>query len=69
MTIRCENEFCVFYENDTCTEDSFEVDVMGFCAHLFPVGMDKNYLDMERKKMRERFEKAKRDRDRADDPQ
>lgn len=56
MKIICENKFCIYFEDGKCTQESVELDDLGFCSHVFHVSIEDEYLDYKRKNLLKKFE-------------
>lgn len=50
----CENEFCVYYRENTCILDEISVDVSGLCRECILVNIDEGILKEQRQKFLDR---------------
>lgn len=48
--MKCENLFCVYYENYACLLQEIELDIMGCCKSCIYVNIPENELEKLRKK-------------------
>ena len=49
--IVCENELCIYQEDNACTIDSIEIDSSGACISCNQVSLDKKTLENAKKRL------------------
>ena len=54
--MRCENHFCIYYEDDACLLDDIALDVLGNCESCIYVTLPESLLRRVRAQMRECFD-------------
>ena len=52
----CENKFCIYYTNITCTLHTISLDASGVCTDCILVDLNENILETARKQMRDKFD-------------
>jgi len=56
MGLYCNNKFCIYYESSHCLLDSNSLDESGICQNIYYVELEKEFLDVQRKKLLKKFE-------------
>ena len=62
----CQNQFCRYWKDNDCLQNTIAVDERGMCLHFVRVSVPKGYLDRKRKALRKQLldddkrEKAKK---------
>ena len=54
MKISCENQFCIYFEDNACLLETVSFDVVGLCESCIYVNINEAYLAEQRKALRER---------------
>ena len=54
MKISCENQFCIYFEDNTCLFGAISLDATGLCTSCIYVNIDEAHLAEQRKKLREK---------------
>ncbi len=50
----CENDYCIYWENNTCILDEIELDNVGMCASCIRVSIPEEILnDLREKQLKE----------------
>jgi len=52
MKISCENQFCIYFEENTCLLNTISLDTAGLCTSCIYVEIDAALLAEQRKAMR-----------------
>jgi len=52
MKISCENQFCIYFEENTCLLNTISLDTAGLCASCIYVSIDEAHLEERRKELR-----------------
>lgn len=53
--MKCENEFCIYQENDECVLEEVSLDIIGQCTECIYVDLNKEVLISEKEKLRKRL--------------
>lgn len=54
--MRCENHFCIYYEDDACLLDDITLDTLGQCESCIYVNLPETLLCRVRAQMRAHFD-------------
>lgn len=54
--MRCENLFCIYYENDACTLSEISLSIQGACEACIYVSMDDAVLKRARDALLQKYE-------------
>lgn len=57
----CENNYCIYWDNDTCILDEIELDHLGMCASCILVSIPEDILNELREKQLNEIEKLVED--------
>jgi len=48
--MKCENEFCIYQNENKCRCKKIEIDSLGICETCIKISLDKNFLATEKKR-------------------
>ena len=51
MELSCENEFCIYQKNGTCSLDIVELDIQGTCTDCIYINIEENTLSELKEKL------------------
>ena len=54
----CQNQFCRYWKDNDCLQNTIAVDQRGMCLHFVRVSVPKGYLDRKRKALRKQKNKV-----------
>ncbi len=55
--MRCENYFCVYWEDESCTVENIYLDILGCCQTCIYVDIPEDLLEEQRQKYLDKFER------------
>ena len=53
----CENNFCIYWEDDNCILDEISLNTFGCCEECICVNIEEEYLKIKRKELLDKYEK------------
>ena len=55
--MQCDNHFCIYWCHGNCLLDDISIDIQGSCQDCIYVSITEDFLELEREKIRSRYEK------------
>lgn len=52
----CENEFCIYWANTSCTLKDINLDIQGSCVNCVSIELTKEFLAQKRKELRDKLD-------------
>ena len=53
--MRCENDLCIYWEENACLLDNVSLNALGQCTDCICVSIDEDVLRRERERLRQRY--------------
>ena len=53
--MRCENDFCIYWEENECTLKEIAVNAAGLCDDCILVNIEQDFLKEKRKQLLDKF--------------
>ena len=49
--MQCENEYCIYWENNNCVLDEISLDIKGCCTECIMIDIDREIMNKQRNEM------------------